>query len=76
MHNQNHDEHHHHPDVFSEAIAAERQATCPVTGDTVDMQEAEVAGHVREYNGKKYYFCCATCVQQFDKNPEKYASSE
>ncbi len=74
MHEHNRDEHaHHHPDVSSDAIPVERQATCPVTGDTVDMQEAEQAGHVREYNGKKYYFCCGTCVQLFDKNPEQYA---
>lgn len=72
-HNHNEHEHHHHPDVSSAAIPVERQATCPVTGDMVDMQEAEAAGHVREYNGKKYYFCCGTCVQLFDKDPAKYA---
>jgi YHS domain-containing protein len=66
---------HHHPDVDPAAIPPERQATCPVTGDTVDMQEAERTGHVREYNGQKYYFCCATCVQLFDQNPQKYARS-
>lgn len=76
MHDHNHDEHehHHHTDVSSAAIPVERQAICSVTGDAVDIQEAEAAGHVRDYGGKKYYFCCGTCVQLFDKNPGKYAS--
>jgi len=68
-------EHHHHHEGASPAIPPERQAVCPVTGDTVDMQEAEVAGHVREYKSKKYYFCCGTCVQLFDKDPERYVAA-
>ncbi len=71
-----HDEHepHHHHEAGDEVIPAERQATCPVTSDTVDKQQAEAAGHVREYRGQKYYFCCGTCVQLFDKNPDRYVT--
>lgn len=25
-----------------------------------------------EYKGKTYFFCCAGCKTQFDKDPEKY----
>jgi cytochrome c oxidase subunit II len=24
------------------------------------------------YKGKKYYFCCSSCIEVFSKNPEKY----
>jgi YHS domain-containing protein len=67
-----HKVHHQHNHYDPTAIPPERQATCPVTGDIVDTQDAEDKGHIREYKGKKYYFCCATCPQLFDKNPEKY----
>lgn len=66
-----HEDHNHHHSP-SAGVPPERQAVCPVTGDTVDTQEAQGAGHVRDYKGKEYYFCCATCAQLFDKNPEKY----
>lgn len=64
--------HHHHHDTTAEDVPTEYQATCPVTGDTVDMREAEKLGHTREYKDKKYYFCCATCTQLFDEDPKQY----
>lgn len=48
------------------------QATCPVMKKPTNKQKAEEKGLVREYNGKKYYLCCAACAPAFDKNPEKY----
>ncbi|MBW3625594.1 MAG: YHS domain-containing protein, partial [Armatimonadetes bacterium] len=27
------------------------------------------------YKGKTYYFCCAGCKPEFDKNPEKFIKS-
>ena len=78
MHNHNHDEHEHHHHHSEPAdpstIDTATQAICSVTGDVVEKQEAEAIGHTRDYNGKKYYFCCNTCVKLFDKNPEKYAT--
>ena len=47
---------------------------CPVMkGTPVNKEEAEKAGLVREYNGKKYYFCCDACLIDFDQNPDDYA---
>ncbi len=78
MHDHNHDEHEHHhhhgAPADPQSIDPATQAVCVVTGDTVNKQEAEDSGHVREYKGQTYYFCCGTCVQLFDKNPEKYAA--
>lgn len=69
-----HEHHHHHhgEQADSAAIDPATQAICIVTGDVVNKQEAENAGHVREHNGHSYYFCCNTCVQLFEKNPDKY----
>lgn len=74
MHDHDEHEHHHHHSAPADpqAIDPATQAICLVTGDAVNKQEAEDSGHVREYKGHTYYFCCGTCVQLFDKNPEKY----
>ena len=41
---------------------------CPVSGEKiVDKLKATY-----EYNGKIYNFCCASCVGEFKKDPEKY----
>ncbi len=44
----------------------EEQANCPVTGGPVKKNI------YTWYNGKKVYFCCEGCKQQFEQNPEKY----
>ena len=74
MHDHDHDHHHHHGDApaVDPATLDDTQAICPVTGDVVVKAEAEALGHSRQHDGQTYYFCCATCVQLFDKNPEKY----
>ncbi len=44
----------------------------PVCGMNIDPQSA--AGK-SEYKGQLYYFCCPGCKASFDKDPEKYLSS-
>jgi len=44
------------------------QKMCPVLGGPVDKNI------FTEYQGKKVYFCCAECKEQFEKEPEKYIS--
>ncbi|HRJ06218.1 MAG TPA: hypothetical protein PK096_04395 [Candidatus Saccharibacteria bacterium] len=73
MHNHDEHEHNHHHDTDPTDIPTDRLAVCPVTGDAIDTAEAEKLGHFRDVDGKRVYFCCATCVQLFDKNPEQYA---
>ncbi|HJM04136.1 MAG TPA: hypothetical protein QF549_00670 [Candidatus Saccharimonadaceae bacterium] len=72
MHNHNEHEHHHSHDIEAADIPADRMAVCPVTGDAIDTADAEKLGYFRDVDGKRVYFCCATCVQLFDKNPEQY----
>lgn len=73
MHDHEH-HHHHHGDApaVDPATLDDTQAICPVTGDVVVKAEVEALGHSRQHDGQTYYFCCATCVQLFDKNLEKY----
>lgn len=40
---------------------------CPVMGNKIASKQA-AAGH-STYKGKTYYFCCAGCKPQFDKDP-------
>ena len=45
---------------------AESQTKCPVLGNKID-------GKVfADYQGKRIYFCCAACIDEFKKDPEKY----
>ena len=42
------------------------QTVCPVLGNEIDKDV-----HV-DYKGKRIYFCCAACIEDFNKAPEKY----
>ena len=44
-------------------------AVDPICKMSVDEKSAEF---VSEVGGQKYYFCCAGCKKEFDKDPEKY----
>jgi YHS domain-containing protein len=44
------------------------QKTCPVMGNPINKDVFV------EYNGKKVYFCCPSCKEDFEKDPEKYIS--
>ena len=48
------------------ASAAIEQTTCPIMGRTINKDI------FTEYKGKKVYFCCAGCKEEFEKEPEKY----
>lgn len=48
--------------------------TCPVmAGTPVVKALAEATGLFRDYEGNRYWFCCAGCGPAFDANPAKYA---
>ena len=48
------------------------QTICPVTKSAVDTNLAVDAGLTGEYQGKVFYFCCPSCQNKFEGNPEKY----
>lgn len=53
--------------AVAEEIVAE--AIDPVCGMTVEIATAR---YVSEYNGAKYYFCARSCMNSFNREPEKY----
>jgi YHS domain-containing protein len=64
--------HHHSADGTEGAETAE----CPVmVGNTVIKADAEATGLVRDYEGQRYWLCCASCGPLFDADPAKYAKA-
>ena len=50
--------------------------TRPVmVGNPVSKKAAEATGLFRDYEGQRYYFCCAGCGPAFDSDPAKYAAN-
>jgi len=43
----------------------------PICGMMVDEKTAR---YTTTYKNKMYYFCSASCLETFKKDPEKYAS--
>jgi YHS domain-containing protein len=46
--------------------AAISQKTCPVMGGPIDPKV------YTDYQGKRVYFCCPSCIDDFKKDPAKY----
>jgi YHS domain-containing protein len=44
-------------------------------GTPVVKATAEAAGLFRDYEGTRYWFCCAACGPLFDADPAKYAAA-
>jgi len=47
-------------------------ATDPVCGMKVDADD----GYSRTYQGRQYRFCSRNCLDQFDREPTRYAKEE
>lgn len=43
-----------------------KQEKCPVMGHKINPKLYV------DYNGKRIYFCCASCPEKFKKDPDKY----
>ncbi|MBN9633405.1 YHS domain-containing protein [Leifsonia sp. L25] len=44
-------------------------------GSTVSKAKAEAQGLYRDYNGERYWFCCAGCAPRFDADPTAYITA-
>jgi YHS domain-containing protein len=44
-----------------------------MAGNQVDPAWAEQRGLFRDYEGTRYWFCCAECGPLFDADPGRYA---
>ena len=45
------------------------EGVCVVTGNKLGSMGDPVSF---QYEGKKYWVCCAPCIKKFKKNPDKY----
>ena len=60
------------PEKYMKKIADENvllesvQEKCPVLGGNIDKKV------YTDYKGRRVYFCCPACIENFEKNPEKY----
>jgi YHS domain-containing protein len=45
---------------------ADSQGKCPVLGGKINDKV------FTDYQGNRIYFCCAACIDEFKKDPEKY----
>jgi YHS domain-containing protein len=67
------------PDKFSEGQLQPREPTAAEVGKLVTCQvmgtkfEVAKTTPVIDYKGKSYFFCCENCVQEFQKDPDKFA---
>ena len=58
------------------ATASDDTAVCPVmAGSVVIKSVAEAQGLFRDYEGNRYWFCCAACGPLWDADPAKYADA-
>ena len=46
-----------------------------MAGTPVIKSQAEEVGLYRDYQGQRYWFCCAACGPLFDAEPERYANA-
>ena len=42
------------------------QTTCPVMGGKINKEV------YMDYEGKRVYFCCPSCIAEFEKDPDRY----
>ncbi|ABM10459.1 MULTISPECIES: YHS domain-containing protein [Micrococcaceae] len=56
--------------------ALDATAECPVmAGTPVIKADAESKGLFRDYDGQRYWFCCAGCGPKFDADPARYVTT-
>lgn len=46
-----------------------------MAGTPVIKSDAESAGLYRDYQGQRYWFCCAACGPLFDADPDRYVNA-
>lgn len=59
------------PDAFTNENG---EIVCPVMGGVIASADKAV-GH-QDYEGKRYYFCCGGCPDQFKADPAKFADGK
>ena len=52
-----------------------KEIKCAVQGITINVADATKGHMYADYKGRRYFFCCNGCPQEFKANPAKYAKT-
>ena len=70
-----HDHDHDHTSHAATSAPEKDLAVCPVMPTNVVVKtESEEAGFFRDYEGERYWLCCAGCGPRFDADPARFAA--
>jgi len=61
--------------VASIADSKDKQIKCAVQGFSISIAQATKDHMFADYKGRRYFFCCNGCPQEFKSNPAKYAKT-
>lgn len=61
--------------AFALGEGKDRQIKCAVQGIKTSMAQATKDKMFTDYKGRRYFFCCNGCPQEFKSNPAKYAKT-
>ena len=76
QHQHQHQHQHELPDGHPGGVTGNEVARCPVMpGNQVIKTDAEAKGLHRDYEGQRYWLCCAACGPAFDADPAKYTAA-
>jgi YHS domain-containing protein len=53
----------------------DKQIKCAVQGYEISVAQATKDKMFTDYKGKRYFFCCNGCPQEFKANPAKFAKT-
>lgn len=62
-------------DAVAQTPDTEMTECAVMAGTPVVKTDAEAAGLHRDYNGQRYWLCCASCGPLFDADPHHYATA-
>ena len=51
----------------------DKEIKCAVQGYKISIAQATKDHMFADYKGRRYFFCCAGCPEDFKANPAKYA---
>lgn len=63
--------------VSKKPAPARKEVACAVMkAGKVNIADATKKKMFADHKGKRYFFCCAGCPEEFAKNPAKYAKND
>ena len=61
--------------AVSQADGKDKQIKCAVQGFKISIKDATKDKMFADYKGRRYFFCCNGCPQEFKAHPAKYAKT-